>query len=178
MRPPAPSYAGEGPLALWHVSEDSAISRFEPRRGSDGLSLIWAVDTRQLPLYWFPRDCPRGTFRADSDTTPPDRQAFLGNATRIHAIQQDWVEQFDRAELVAYRMPEEAFAPHPEVGGYWVSDAPVEPVGTHNLRDLRSLHAEAEIPLRIVPDLSALWQRVIRSSLEFSGMRLRNLGNA
>lgn len=22
--------------------------------------LVWAVDTRPAPLFWFPRDCPRG----------------------------------------------------------------------------------------------------------------------
>lgn len=30
-REPAPPYAGEGPFALWHFSEDPAIGRFEPR---------------------------------------------------------------------------------------------------------------------------------------------------
>ena len=43
------------------------------------------------------------------------------------------------------------------------------------LGDLLERHAAAGIELRIVPDLSALWQRVIASTLEFSGIRLRNL---
>jgi len=29
---PAPRYRGEGPHALWHVSEDDSIARFEPHR--------------------------------------------------------------------------------------------------------------------------------------------------
>ena len=33
MREPAPPYANEGPHALWHVSEDDSIARFEPHRG-------------------------------------------------------------------------------------------------------------------------------------------------
>jgi uncharacterized protein DUF6886 len=36
-------------------------------------------------------------------------------------------------------------------------------------------HVAAGIELPIVPDLSALWQQVIATSLEFSGIRLRNL---
>jgi hypothetical protein len=36
-------------------------------------------------------------------------------------------------------------------------------------------HTAAGIELRIVPDLMAVWQRVIASTLEFSGLRLRNL---
>jgi len=31
--------------------------------------------------------------------------------------------------------------------------------------------------LRIVPALAPLWERVIGSTLEFSGIRLRNLGS-
>ena len=30
MRDPAPPYANEGPHALWHVSENPSIGRFEP----------------------------------------------------------------------------------------------------------------------------------------------------
>jgi hypothetical protein len=29
-REPAPRYAGEGPFALWHFSEDPALGRFLP----------------------------------------------------------------------------------------------------------------------------------------------------
>ena len=177
MREPAPPYDGEGLFALWHVSEDPRITRFEPRAGSDGTSRVWAVDTRHLPLYWFPRDCPRGTFWADPATTAADRDAYLALATRVHAIQQDWVDRFDRARLVAYRVPEETFVPHPEVGGYWVSKEPVEAVEVAELADLSRLHHVAGIPLRVVPDLSSLWREITSSSLEFSGMRLRNLAS-
>ena len=65
MRAPAPSYRGEGLRALWHVSEDLALSPFTPHQAKTALSdvpLVWAVDTHHLPLYWFPRDCPRCTF--------------------------------------------------------------------------------------------------------------------
>ena len=64
MREPPPHYNGEGEHALWHVSEDDSIRRFEPRDGK-----VWAIATRLLPLYWFPRDCPRATFWAESTTT-------------------------------------------------------------------------------------------------------------
>ena len=44
------------------------------------------------------------------------------------------------------------------------------------LGDLLAKHATAAIELRIVPALAPLWERVIASTLEFSGIRLRNLG--
>jgi len=43
------------------------------------------------------------------------------------------------------------------------------------LGDLLAQHAEAGIELRVVPQLRPLWERVIASTLEFSGIRLRNL---
>ena len=46
------------------------------------------------------------------------------------------------------------------------------------LGDLLAKHALAGIELRIVPALAPLWERVVASTLEFSGIRLRNLGSA
>jgi len=105
----APPYKGEGAHALWHVSEDSSIVRFEPRDGR-----VWAIDTR----------LPDATF-----------------------------EQEDR---------------------YWISLVAVEPTQCVELTDLLELHAAAEIELRIAPKLIELWDRVTASTLDFSGIRLRN----
>lgn len=178
MRPPAPPYRGEGPHSLWHVSEDASIGRFEPHRASfasAGEPLVWAVDTRHLPLFWFPRDCPRGTFWAGPETSAEDAERFLlGTSERVHATEAGWLDAIRDAHAVAYRLPEEPFQPHDDVGGYWLSRDPVEPVELVELGDLLARHAEAGIELRIVPSLAPLWTRVIASTLEFSGIRLRN----
>jgi hypothetical protein len=178
MRDPAPPYAGEGPYALWHVSENAAIARFEPHRTETdpaGEPRVWAVDTRHLPLFWFPRDCPRATFWAHGDTTPEDEERFLGGtAARVHAIEADWLDRVRSARVVAYRLPETGFTRHDDVGGYWVSREPVEPIELVELGDLLARHVAAGIELRIVPNLWPLWERVIASTLEFSGIRLRN----
>ncbi len=178
MRPPAPPYRGEGLPALWHVSEDDSIRAFHPHRSATALAdeeLVWAVDTRHLPLFWFPRDCPRGTFWAGPETSAEDEERFLlGAATRVHATEASWLDKIRHAGVLAYRLPEKAFRPHPEVGGYWVSREPVEPLELVELGDLLARHAEAGIELRVVPSLAPLWSRVIASTLEFSGIRLRN----
>jgi hypothetical protein len=178
MRLPAPPYRGEGQHALWHVSEDAAITRFEPFQAAlagEGDPLVWAIDTRHLPLFWFPRDCPRGTFWAGPETSEVDAERFLlGTAERVHATEAGWLDRIREANVVAYRLPEEPFAPHPTVGGYWVSREPVEPREVVELGDLLARHAEAGIELRLVPSLTPLWVRVIASTLEFSGIRLRN----
>ena len=177
MREPAPPYRDEGLHALWHVSENPEIGRFEPpvsATAAEREPLDWAIDTRHLPLYWFPRECPRGTFWADAETSPDDAARLLGDAARVHAIEESWLDRMRTAAVFAYRLPEEHFEPHPDVGGYWISRAPVEPIETELLDDLVGRHRRAEIELRVLPNLWPLWNDVVASTLEFSGMRLRN----
>jgi hypothetical protein len=177
-REPAPPYDGEGPHALWHYSEDPGIEVFRPhvaRTSMEDDELVWAVDTRHAPMYWFPRDCPRGCVWAVSTTTDDDRYRFFGHtaATRLHVIESAWLEPMRTARLYAYRLPEETFVRH-DVGGYWVSKETVEPIERVELDDLLARHADAGFELRVTPDIWAFWNPVVASTLEFSGMRLRN----
>jgi hypothetical protein len=176
MRDAAPPYAGEGPNALWHVSENASIERFVPHVSATAASRearVWAVDTRHLPLYWFPRECPRGTFWATPETTGEDA-ALLHGSMRVHIVERGWIARMRTTRVVAYRVPDDTFAPDPEVGGYWLSREPVQPVDVVELGDLVARHAQSDIELRVVPNLWPIWSRVIDSSLEFSGIRLHN----
>jgi hypothetical protein len=177
VRAPAPPYANEGPHALWHVSENPEIARFEPHvsvTAAEREPLVWAVDTRHLPFYWFPRECPRGTFWADTATDPADAERLLRGSLRVHAIESRWLERMRTTECFAYRLPDNRFAAHPDVGGYWLAREPVEPLEVQPLGELVSLHERAEIELRVLPSLWPLWNEVVASTLEYSGMRLRN----
>jgi len=180
VRDPAPPYLGEGPQALWHVSEDATIERFEPHASRTATSReprVWAIDTRHLPLYWFPRECPRGAFWSTENTTRKDAELLAG-ASRVHAVEGSWLERMRAARVVAYRLPAETFAADPEVGGYWLSREPVVPLETVELGDLLALHVGASIELRFVANLWPLWDRVVASTLEFSGIRLHNTARA
>jgi hypothetical protein len=97
-REPAPGYADEGPFALWHFSEDPALARFRPARpgaNANAPPLVWAVDTRHAPMFWFPRECPRGCIWPVAATTAEDRERFFGQsaASRVHVIEADWLER-------------------------------------------------------------------------------------
>jgi hypothetical protein len=173
---PAPQYRGEGPHALWHASENPAIRRFEPHhRPEHALEepLVWAVDTRHLPLYWFPRDCPRATFWAVSTTSEEDVTRLLGGdrERRVHVVEPEWLERMRTTRVVAYRLPEEPFE---RWDRFWISREPVDPLELVELGDLVRRHEQAGVELRTEPRLMRLWDEVIGSSLEYSGIRLRN----
>jgi hypothetical protein len=177
-REPAPPYAGEPGFALWHYSEDPDLGRFQPRvpaTNPDAPPLVWAVDSRHAPIFWFPRDCPRGCIWPVSTTTPADRERFFGQsaASRIHVIEAGSLGRMQDCRLYAYQLPAEAFRPH-ETGGYWVCDEPVDALDQVVIDDLLGRHARARIELRITPSIWPFWDLVTASSVEFSGCRLRN----
>ena len=169
MREAPTPYRGEGPHALWHVSEDDSIDRFEPRDG-----MVWAIGTRLLPLYWFPRECPRATFWAEAGTTESDVERFLGGdrARRVHVVEPGWLERMRTARVLAYRMPEETFVENDD--RFWISAETVEPLELVELGDLVAKHEAAGIALDTREDLVGFWDEVAASSLGFSGIRLRN----
>jgi hypothetical protein len=169
VREAPPPYRGEGPHALWHVSEDDSIARFEPRDGR-----VWAIGTRLLPLYWFPRDCPRATLWAEAKTTEDDVERFLGGdrARRVHVVEPEWLEPMRTQRVVAYRLPERTFVENED--RFWISTEPVEPLELVELGDLVARHETAGIELRTDERLLRFWDEVIASSLGFSGIRLRN----
>ena len=158
------------------MSEDPTIEVFHPHHNElHALDepLVWAVDTRYSWLYWFPRDCPRACFNAKEDTTDKDVERWLdGDRTRcVSVIEAGWLERFRSARVYAYRLPHEGFEPWDK---FYVSRATVGPLELVELGDLLTRHAEAGNELRIAPAFYPLWDRVVESSLDFSGIRLRN----
>ncbi|HEY3461845.1 MAG TPA: hypothetical protein VGK62_00140 [Gaiellaceae bacterium] len=161
---------------LWHVSKDPAIEVFHPQRNEQHAldePLVWAVDTHYSWLYWFPRDCPRACFEANEDTTGEDVERWLDGdrARRVAVIESGWLDRFRSAQVYAYRLPDETFEPWDK---FFVSRETVVPVGRAELGDLLARHADAGVELRIAPTLYPLWDRIVETTLDFSGIRLRN----
>jgi hypothetical protein len=161
------------------VSQDPTITRFAPHRAKTAVTdepLVWAIDTRHLPLYWFPRDCPRCTFWAGTRTNDADLARFLDGHRefRIHVIEEGWLRRVHDAHLYLYRLPAESFTEDREVAGYWMSRASVDPLELIEIEDLVGRHAAAGIVLRTAANLWPIWDGVVGSTLEFSGIRLRN----
>jgi hypothetical protein len=169
MRP----MAGE----LLHFSEDPTIQSFEPHVAATARqpdAYVWAVDAEQAPAYWFPRQSPRAMAWSVPSTTAEDKLAVLGpSATRVHMIEYGWLGAMRSARVYAYRFAAESFRRFGDAA--WVTSQPVQPLGpAERVGDLLALHEAAGIELRLVDDLAPWWRAVIASTVQFSGIRLRN----
>src|ERR1019366_616870 len=132
-----------------------------PYAGEGAAPLVWAVDSRPAPSFWFPRDCRRGCIWPVSTTTAEDRERLFGqsDSQRVHVVEADWLERVRCCRLYAYRLPIDAFRPH-EVGSYWIANEKVEATGRVVVDDLLGLQARARIELRITPSIWPFWRRV------------------
>jgi hypothetical protein len=169
------------PGEVLHFSEDPTITVFHPHVAATAQqpeAYVWAVDEVQAPAYWFPRQCPRAMAWVTPGTSASDRERVLGpgGGERVHAIEYDWVERFLGVELFAYRFLAAAFRPFGgPVPHAFVATRPVEPLGpAQPVGDLLRLHRDAGIQLRVLDSLWEFWDSVITSTLQFSGIRLRN----
>ena len=171
------------PGQVLHFSEDPTLTRFAPHVAATSgteTPYVWAVDWRNAPSYWFPRQCPRAMAWAGDGTSDADRDRILGAGCgeRVHAIEYAWLPAMQSTKLYAYRFADSQFhyvsspgaLPHALVATEVVTPlGPPEPVG-----DLLACHAEAGIQLRLLPNLWSFWDEVIESTVGYSGIRLRN----
>ena len=155
---------------LWHFSEDSSLGRFVPREGK-----VWAIDDPHSWLYWFPRDCPRACFWAVGSTTDGDVERWLDDDRdrRVAVIETRWLARMRGVRLYAYRLPPEPFDVV-EDERFYIASTPVDAVERVELGDLLARHADAGVELRVAPSLYPLWDKVIETTLDFSGIRLGN----
>jgi uncharacterized protein DUF6886 len=171
------------PGEVLHFSEDPTIKRFEPHVAPTSVETtpyVWAVDARNAPSYWFPRQCPRAMAWIRDSTTATDRDRVLGpgGGTRIHAIEFRWLKTMQTTTVYAYRFAAEPFDPIASPGAdphAMVATEPVMPLAPPEpIGDLLACHEAAGIELRLLPNLWPFWHEVITSTVGFSGIRLRN----
>jgi hypothetical protein len=168
----------EVPL-LYHFSEDPNIRLFVPHRARTSSlpdELVWAIDDWHAPMYYVPRDCPRACFWPGPQTTAADRRQWFDHvrARMVIAIETGWLDRLRAAQLYRYTMPDGAFELLDATAGHWVARQTVTPLSVEPVGDLLTALAGADVELRLTPSLIPLWRLIIRSTLEFSGTRLRN----
>jgi hypothetical protein len=162
---------------LFHVSEESGIERFEPRKSEDGGEpVVWAIDAPRLRNYLLPRECPRVTYYAGRETTAADVERFLGSSSAVVAVESGWFGRLRSCRLYCYHLTPETFECMDECAGYFVSRVPVVPARVEVIDDPIGALLKRGVELRFVPSLWPLRDAVVASSLQFSLIRMRNAG--
>jgi Family of unknown function (DUF6886) len=160
---------------LFHISEEAGISRFEPRPSEYTADpVVWAIDEQRLRNYLLPRECPRVTYYAGSQTTTSDREKFLGAASAVVAIEEGWLNRVRQCRLYCYQLPPATFECIDECAGYFVSRMPVAAERVEVVEDPISELQRRHVEIRIIPNLWPLRDAVVSSSLQFSIIRTRN----
>jgi uncharacterized protein DUF6886 len=160
---------------LFHISEESGITRFEPRASEYAAGLVvWAIEERRLCNYLVPRECPRVTYYAGVNTAAADVERLLGSSPAVVAIESGWLERVRSTRLYCYHMPAETFERLDAVAGYFVSRAPVVPSRVEVFDYPVGELLRRGVELRIVESLWPLRDAVVASSLQFSLIRMRN----
>jgi hypothetical protein len=167
--------------SLFHVSEMSDIKRFEPRPSPsyfEGITgdVVFAIAGRLLHNYLLPRDCPRVTWYAGSQTTISDKQRFIGTSSAefFITVESGWYQCIKETNLYCYELPAESFTLLDTCAAYYISYQPVIPVSMTPVKDILAELLYRNIELRFTPSLTQLADDVSRSSLQFSIIRMRN----
>lgn len=160
---------------LFHISEEADIGRFAPRAAGGGdAPAVWAIDDARLRNYLVPRECPRVTYYAGSETTPEDVQRFLSPSPAVVAVESGWLGRLRSCRLYRYHLPPETFECIDECAGYFVSREPVTPARVEVVSDPMAELLRRGVELRFVPSLWPLHDAVAASTLRFSMIRMRN----
>ena len=160
---------------LFHVSEEPSIKLFEPRPSKYVPDpVVWAIDEARLCNYLMPRDCPRVTFYAGSETSQEDVEQFLGLSSAVVAIESAWFDRLRSVRLCCYHLPTETFECLDECAGYFVSRTSVVPEGVTIIDDVIGELLRIGVELRFVPNLWPLRDAVVGSTLQFSIIRMQN----
>ncbi|MEE8353516.1 MAG: hypothetical protein V3S10_03585 [Dehalococcoidales bacterium] len=167
-------------MRLYHVSDRPGIVRFEPRLSASAAtrhhgSVVWAVDEAHLHNYLLPRDCPRVTFHATSQSRPGDVERLVGSdGGYVVAIEAARLPEVRRQRLHLYEFPPDGFTTLDASAGYYVSHRAVKPLSETVIDDLPAALRQRDVDLRVMPSLWELREAVIASTLQFSIIRMRN----
>ncbi len=165
---------------LFHVSDRGDIAVFEPRPARVEHTqpvaepVVWAIADRLLHNYLLPRDCPRVTFYARSDSDPADVARLLGVTTAGHvvAIETGWLDAVRQATLWLYEFTPDGFRRHDDGAGYYVAGHAVAPLSVGRIDDVLAELTRRDVELRVTPSLWPLRDAVLASSLQFSFIRM------
>jgi len=161
-------------MRLFHVSEEPNIKRFMPRIPTradldKSTGLVWAITEHCLPNFLTPRECPRVTYHANSQTNKEDIVKFFASANHhCVAIEHAWFEQMRNTTLYLYEFDTKNFYLQDECAGYYVSQQTETPIGQTRIDDLFGALFARGVEVRLIDSLWALADAVKRTTLRWS----------
>jgi hypothetical protein len=169
------------PDKIFHVSEDGAIKIFHPRPSPSRFdsingNVVFGISSKLLHNYLLPRDCPRVTYYANAETSQRDKETFFHSpAEFVIAVEEEWFPIIQQTSLYCYEFDRDSFTLLDEPAGYYISYEKVRPVSVTRIENLlNEIVRRGNIELLVLPDLANLADRVVKSSLSFSLIRMRN----
>jgi hypothetical protein len=168
------------PNKIFHVSEEGDIKTFLPRPSPSPIEkvtgdVVFGISDTLLHNYLFPRNCPRVTYYAKHDTSQSDREAFFhSSAEFVVAIEARWLPIVQQTTIYCYELPAETFSILDECAGYYVSSEQVNPISVLRIENpIDALLSKNNVELLVLPTLWTLADKVSKSTLNFSLIRMR-----
>lgn len=168
-------------MKLYHVSEESGLQVFIPRPSPQYYpdiigDVVFAVNETMLHNYLLPRECPRVTYYAKTDSAYNDIKKFIGKSDKkyIIIIEPGWLEILKKTVLYLYEFDQGNFEILDEGAGYYISYKPEKPINIIKVDDLSGEINNRNAELRTTDGLRQLTELVKNSTLQFSIIRLRN----
>jgi len=170
-------------MKLFHVSEESNITKFIPRIPirddmDKSKGLVWAINEHCLPNFLTPRDCPRVTYHAHEKTTSDDIAKFFSSSSRhCVAIEYGWHTKMLSTTLYIYEFEGANFYLQDECAGFYVSEKIEYPINVQKYENLYDALFHRNVEVRLLNNLWQLGCAVQASSLNWSLCRMRNAQN-
>jgi len=89
-------------------------------------------------------------------------------------MEQTWLARFNNTALYVYEMPVAPFELADASAGYYISRHAIIPVSVREVREPASEIMQRAYEIRYVPDLWSMRDGVVRSTLDYSIIRMRN----
>lgn len=168
-------------MRLFHVSEESNIGIFEPRKPSrtdidNSKGLVWAINEQCLPNFLTPRDCPRVAYYYTDRSSDKDKSRLFSSPYVQHvvAIESKWFETMKNTTLYLYEFDPSDFILQDEIAGYYVSDKKQKPVNKIVIMDVFKELFDRNVELRVMPNLWDLAEDIKKTTLNWSLCRMSN----
>jgi hypothetical protein len=164
-------------MKLYHISETPGIKEFVPKQSlRKQKNLVWAISEEKLHNYLLPRDCPRVTFFPKPDSDPADIRRLIGlkNIKAVIAIEKKWIPIIKVTTLYKYEFNPKGFVLEDKCAGYYVSEKTQKPISVTTIYNIQDELLNYNVKLKILPSLWKIREKIIKSSLGFSIIRMQN----